>query len=618
MCNIDKLLSRARFNPQIRWAVYVFIALLCLYRLAHAVPQPLDSPGTLRPILFDLFDRYLDQFDRRETAFYLWRALCYVALLLPPMLAILHYLHRIKRKALGSRWLFFATIAACLVLCRFPTLLENEFNPDEGQFLASAHKLFFDPNFFHAVDESTNGPINIYPLMLPAILGFSPDFASSRVIVMAIILLSACLLYRSVATVASEELARIVVVPFAGAFAVFKNSELLHYSSEHIPTLLISLGLYWSVRVVKNPDNYVTLLFGLGLLVSAAFFAKMQSVPILGAEAGVALACVYLTGHAGSAWRPALALVAGAVPLPAINAILCVSAGVWGDFWMSYIRANSSYPNTGGTLLQNAKRFAWFVYASREVFLFLLMVVGFGIVCLAGGKRGHSVKTDAVSWFGWVAGTSLLASFYAVYVPHRTFFHYLLLLFVPLCACLAWMLLRRHSVAIAGLLVALVVGYQSYLWKFQDDHVFKNVASTIRPPEGEFIRTLTSPQGRIFVWGWTMAPYLGSGHVSATRDFNVSNCFRAYNLMTFPPVIDWTPASRQVSNYYVKRIAHDLRAGPPEVFIDAIGPTSWFLVDPKYYGFEQFPEIASFVKSNYKLLTSYNYQRYYVRRDRIE
>jgi hypothetical protein len=63
------------------------------------------------------------------------------------------------------------------------------------------------------------------------------------------------------------------------------------------------------------------------------------------------------------------------------------------------------------------------------------------------------------------------------------------------------------------------------------------------------------------------------------------------------------------------RILRDLRANPPEVFIDAIGPTSWFLVDRKYFGFDQFPSIAAFVGANYILVKDDFKQRIFLRKD---
>ena len=663
----------------IHWPVSALVAAFCVYRLAVFTPQPLDSPGTLRPILYRFFIWFLGLYGDREDAFDAWYTICVVALLAPVVLAVLHYGYRQSKvklarrvaQVLGSRWIFWGSIAGCLVLCRYPTLLENELNPDEGQFLASAHKLFYDPNFFHSVDCGTSGPINIYPLMLPAILGFSPDFASSRTMVLVIVWLSAFLLYRSVELIASEELARIAVLPFIGAFAVFRDPELVHYSSEHVPLLLISLGLYVSVRVLRHPAKYRVPMFLLGLLTSAAFFAKMQSAPVVAGLAAVSLGYVYAGGHADKRWHPVLMFVSGAIPLLLINAALCVAAGVSSDFWMSYIGANASYGAAESRFVTNLQGFIEFLLASTEFQFFLFTVLAIGVARLAGSMRRRttdehsalaqlavvatviaaaivlppldrltiyaflgllvislvsaylvvlfstgSLGDDPVRWFGLLALVSVAAALFSVYRPHHAFVHYLLLLFAPLCASVAWML-AGERIAFVALVIGLTVTYDTYLWGFQDGHVFRNVAPEIRAPEGDFIRSLTSPRGRIFVWGWTVRPYLSSGRVSATRDTNVSNCFRSYNLMTSPPALARTRASKEVESYYEERIVRDLRGSPPEVFVDAVGPTSWFLADRNYFGFEQFPEIADFVKNNYRLLRNDWGQRIFLRKDLV-
>ena len=511
----------ARSFVPVRWLAAILAGVFCLYRLAGFTPQPLDSPGTLRPVLYRWFTWFLALFGARQAAFDAWFTICGVALLVPAVLAILHYgtthgLVRFEggaRRVLCSRGLFFISLAGCLLLCRYPTLLENELNPDEGQFLSAAHKLFYDPIFFHSVDCGTSGPINIYPLMLPAVLGFSPDFASSRMVVLLTIFLTALLFYRSVALLAPEEIARIAVLPYIGAFAVFRDPELVHYSSEHIPMLLISLALYLSVRVLRCPRKYTVTTISLGLLSSAAFFAKMQSVPIVAGLGLVALAYIYASGHAGKLWRPALLYSAGAVSLIVLNAALCISAGVWGDFWASYITSNFSYGDVDSPFITKLQVFMDYLMTSNEFRFFLFTVLAVGAAWLIEKKRQQKTGVDeSVRWFGLLALVSIAGAAFAVYKPHHAFVHYLLLLFVPLCTWVAWMLIGRH-IAFLALVIALICTYQNYLWSFQDSHVFQNVMPEIRAPEGDFIRSLTTAHGQIFVWGWTVLPYLSSGHV---------------------------------------------------------------------------------------------------------
>jgi len=59
----------------------------------------------------------------------------------------------------------------------------------------------------------------------------------------------------------------------------------------------------------------------------------------------------------------------------------------------------------------------------------------------------------------------------------------------------------------------------------------------------------------------------------------------------------------------------DLQAHPPALFIDAIGPASWFLRQREYWGFELVPSIKEFVDRGYVHLIDLYGQRYFMRRD---
>ena len=656
------------------WMVCILAVSVGIWRMAVFIPQPLDSPSTLRPLLYGFFSRFIKHYGSPERAFSSWYTICSIALVVPAALAMLNYaathqahpmLSRVPAWLL-SRTLLFTSIAVCLFICRYPTLLEPQLNPDEGQFIASAHKLFYDANFFRADDCGTSGPINIYPLMLPSIFGISPDYASSRLIVLGILFLCVWLLYRTFLLLARDELARIAILPAAGMFAVFKHANLVHYSSEHVPVLLTTLGLYVTVRLYTGA-SYPVPLFLLGLLSMTAFFAKLQSIPILAALSTLAIAYVYITRAAPRWWRPALFYIAGAAPLPIANAALCLTTGAWHDFWMSYIVTNQQYADSENRFVTDLPQLIKYLGDTDEVRIFLLTFLGIGaayavrrlwaqprtlataflqsigvstaaislamlffvsnysaiatylaLIAIAAAPaylllhwRERPLGKDPLRWFGLLALIFTLAAMFSVYEAHRPFPHYLLLLFVPLCTVIAWMLLREFSdssgagqkrassSAFVILVVVLVVICQADIWGQQDDHVFKNVAATIRPPEGDFIRSMTSPDGQIEVWGWTVAPYLGSGRVPATRDTNTASIFL------------WP----EISAYYRHRFLHDMREDPPEMFIDAVGPTSWALSDPKVFGFQQFAEIDLFINTYYVHVADVFGQHYYLRRD---
>lgn len=679
------MLKSRRAKRNAKWSAYGLAVAFCIYRIATFTPQPLDAPNTLRPILNKWFVAFIRLYQQPETAYAYWRTFCLLAMLVPPLLAILNYAREHRRfnfpdramKIVCSRALLFASIAVSLIVCRYPTLLAYQLNPDEGQFLSGAHKLFYDGNFFHSVDCGTSGPINIYPLMLPAIAGISPDFASSRVIVLLIVFFVICLLYRTLRLLTLDSVARIAILPLAGAFASFKTPNLVHYSSEHIPLLLISAALYASVRVIRDTTAHGAELFLLGLLTSAAFFSKMQSVPIVMALAAVAIAYTYAAGKAGKFWRPGLLYSAGTLSLLLLNAILCLASGVLRDFWISYIVSNQRYADQG-YFFQALPRFLNYLVAPDEVRFFLFTFLALAAVYAMHRLRGNAgeqqalvqfvvvsavviaalmasqysdasaiysylglmamvsipvyfllfyrrevLGIDPVRWLGFLATFSTLAALFSVYRPHRTFHHYLLFLFTPVSVAMAWMLIRQtggfgpadRTVANGQgenrsrasrqspfllLFVVLSVTEQTYLWGSQDDHNFEYVVPTIRPSEGDLIRALTSPGGRIFVWGWTTDPYLGSGRVAATRDLNLFSFFLA------PP---------EITSYYRTRFVHDLRESSAELFVDAVGPTSFVFWDHNLYNFEQIPEIALAVSMNYVHLIDAYGHRYFLRRD---
>lgn len=671
-----------------KWIAAAIVIVFSIYRLATFVPQPLDAQNTLRPVLNGWFSAFLRMFANPDAAYEDWKQLCFFVLLLPPSLALLDYvleremfsLPRWVTAILCSRALFWASIAASLIICRYPTLLDYQLNPDEGEFLSAAHKLFYDPNFFHSVDTGTSGPLNIYPLMLPAVFGLSPDFASSRALVIVVLIGVIYLGYRSLRLLTSEGLSRIAILPIAGAFAAFRNPNLIHYSSEQIPILIVTAAFYCSVRLLRRPAAYRVSLVLLGLLSSVAFFSKMQAVPIVAALAAGSVAYTYTAGHGRRLWRAALLVVAGALPLLILNAILCLAAGVLRDFWISYIVSNQRYVDMQSNFVTDLPRFLQYLLVGTvETHIFVLtfaalaaayvmaslrshaieneqrtlmlmtacaaIVAGIGInwqpsvsswssylslvvmfsipIFFLLFSGGRSIGTDPMRWFGMLSTLAIAAAIFSIYKPHRLFPHYLLFLITPVSMAMAWMLIRQandpamstfqrdHAEArpwtprsthsgFVMLFVILTVSGETYVWGSDQSHEFRNVVPTIASPEGKYIRSLTSNNAKITIWGWSASTYLSSARAPGTRDLNLFYFFAA------PP---------DITRYYRKRFLRDLAQNPAELFIDGIGPGSWSFTDRSLYNFEQFPEIAAFVASHYEFLADVYPYRYYVRRD---
>ncbi len=443
------------------------------------------------------------------------------------------------------------------------------------------------------------------------------------------------------------------------AFANFRHPNLVDYSSEHVPLLLISLALYGTVRVLRNPEAYGVPVFLLGLAACAAFFAKMQSVPIVVAMSAVAVAYVHASGWA-KWWKPTLLFLAGAAPLAVLNAAFCLLTGVWPDFVMAYIIANQRYADVQASVIIDLPWFVAYLVDTIEIryllFTFFalaaaysyqrarggilndaaafLRMAGIGATAFAAAifirgwnsgadyayvlwiailaiptyfvlsYRKRLFGNDSLSWFGITALAALGAALFSIYKPHHPFPHYLLLLIVPVCAGMAWMVMRQagRGFSFVSLFVVLTVAYGSYLWGSQDNQALTRIPYALRPLEGNLIRAMTSPGSQIVVWGWTVGPYLGSGRIPATRDTNMANFFSTL----------WP----EISTYYRQRFVRDLMDNPAELFIDAVGPKSWAFTDSRF-NFEQCPEIKAYIDLHYVHLVDLYEQRYYLRRDLV-
>ena len=658
----------------------LLLLVLCAYRILTFVPQPLDSPSTLRPILYGLFSKFIKHYPNPEQAQQAWASYCLVALCVPTILALLNYFNpSVTRrfvwihKIVASRLALFIGVATCLTVCRFPILLARETNPDETLFIAAAQKLFKDPVFFRAVDCNTTGPINIFPLMLPALFGISPDYASTRAIALLIILASTYFIYRALVLLTEERVARIAILPAAGAFAVLKCGDFLHYSSEHVSFLLLSLAFYVCVRTFWRPQMYAWNLAGLGLLTAAAFLAKMQAVPILGCVAAVAIAYVHGGGHARRWWRPSLVFGAGLAPLLVANAIICAWAGVWHDFWMEYILSNYYYVEAHGTLTVELQRFADFALGITDIRLMVSSLLGIlaayvyqrkkreaayrglfletaaagGIVAVAaslllstaGGAvvsygvmiwvlmlpgcflllyRKPDGEAEPIRWFGFLVAAVLAAAAAVAYVPHRPYPHYLLLLVLPLAIATAWPV------------VAASAGPEPLVGNSEED------GSRRRRSRAPFVLVFAALTLACQLLQLGSPDFMAFASVPSTVRAPESDLIEALSRPAGTITVwgwnaePYVGAGRvsalkdlvsgllfldnlKVRAYYREAYLRAIRRDRPELFIDAIenprGPSD------RRNRFEVIPELNSFIQSDYVHVVNAYKESFYIRRD---
>ncbi len=562
-------------------------------------------------------------------------------------------------------------MAASLIAFRFPDLLAPELNPDETQFLAAAHKLFKDPVFFRSVDCGTTGPVNVFPLMLPAALGISPDYASGRVIALLIILASTFVIYRVFSLLTTDSVARIAILPMAGAFALMRIPDFVHYSSEHPSLLFIALAIYAAVKTFREPGSYAVTVGGLGLLLAATSLAKLQTVPIIVCITAITLAWVHKHSAPRPFWRPYLMLGYGLAPLLLLNLIVCFATGVLYDFWMGYVVMNMQYAATiGGALSDELPRFIDFALRVSEIYwmtvtllailvayvfqvlrgtkaaglaLFVQMGVTCGIAAMAAEpllRSGGSVigeyggvlailtlggafllllqERDALSpairWFGFTAWASLLIAGAAAYAPHRPFEHYLLLLIVPLTVAMSWPIVRtfpRPELLRAGEPHDTAASRPTALLPFM--LTFLTLTLTCQIVEAD------TPNNVGFWWPPAIhAPEseLIESLVPPTGEISVWG----WDARLYVGA-GRTPATRDINmanffrgdalidNYSRERYLRDMIRHPADLFVDASNG------ERKTGSFQSIPSIDFYIRSNYRYVTSAYGKSFYIRND---
>lgn len=651
-----------------------------LWRLGGFVVQPLDAAGTLRPWLLEAWTACIAARGGVDRAVGTWRWLMSILGLLAFGLAALN-LHR--RGTESGRWarlvrrassgiLFAAVMGAALLLGRFPVLLLGEINVDESQFIAAAHQLLGDPVFFRAADTGTSGPLNIYPLLLPVLFGLSPDYASSRLVGLLLIGAALWFTYRTLCVCVEEPLARFLLAPIGLFFASMKFSDFLHYSSEHMPMVILAWAFYLTLRFLRVPERQSASAILLGVCAAAAFFSKMQALPIVLACVLVCLLVPYAGAPGIRARRVVVLFALGAGAIGTIVGIICLASGAFDDLWTSYGRGNLYYADAESEPGSRARAFWELLMRPVELRLLLFACIGLAVIgsyyrafvpprsvpgaiafvriAAAGAAMygllrpvasisvalrmapvacalaGLALLLFAIPFFSrsqpgrrrwpfeghllWVGLAASTAALLAVYLPNRDFGHYLLLLVLPL-----------------GLTMAGVVGSFQQLGTHRSGSV--SALLTIYACATLFIQAWTFHTGDFVADNFRAVPRslrTAEGdfiHAATTPGGRIFVWGWEAELYLESGRIPATPdtnivnlfAYSEMSEWYRDRFLNRIRRDPPEVFVDSVGPASWAFPDRHENGHEVVPALKEIIDTEYVPLVDERGRRLYLRLD---
>jgi hypothetical protein len=504
---------------------------------------------------------------------------------------------------------FLAWGLLALFAARWPMFFfRDTFNQDEAQALAQAITALHDPVPWRSFDPNTCGPLNTYVLMLPALFGYHLSFLSTRVISVLLEFGSAAALYGCVALFFDAALARIAIVPPIALFALITQPEFIHYSGERLSIFLAMIALLLFCIAARRLYS-AAWLFAAGLVAGMIPFAKLQAVPLAAATLGVALVALWATSALDLRQKlaRACALAAGTLAFPAVLLAIVAAAGVFSDFWISFIASSLAY------ILWTYEPLSFVTRMPEFGLQFDLLAA---VALLAGAVlafRRHAVTPVARNVY--LGSLVVLAgALDAVYAPKRGTVHYVLFALLPVaCAAAAGFGVifatfrskeaagsRRGWIAL-GFVAASLAAQGAFT---RGDYPFQYAIFDYRfgPPDpvDVLIRSNLAPGDRLAIWGYRPKYLVYSDTILGTRD-----AIGKYQLdANLNPYF----------GYYRARYIRDFKLNRPRGFLD-IGPESFDVDGGDRYGHEIFPELAEIVRREYRLAGTVGHTRVYVRRD---
>jgi hypothetical protein len=529
--------------------------------------------------------------------------------------------------------LFILSMCAVAFSCRWPFLLFPQYiNPDEAFFSSCGITLWHDPVFWRSISAGTSGPLNIYPLLIPKLLGFSFGYVSARVVGLLLVLAAISCLYFTARKLMCLMLARITVLPVLTFFAFAVHPDFVHYGSEHVSLFLLSASVLTLAVFVSSPCRHGWMTFAAGIVLGAVPFAKLQSTP-LGVVIGISCLLVlwFCKSPLKNRLKDCAIYAAGIMVIPLFFIVMTKATGCFEHMLNSYLLANLNYTKQAMSLTTSIGTFPKFLATSKMFRAWLGFQLAAGlllliVVFLLGGMKSFKSFSMKLPIF---SAALLIVAVYSVVAPGRRYCHYLLYLTIPsalwLMACTAcygqWAKSLKKPLHILAVNCLLMVGVVSVVTT-----LLLNDPANRRPrgypykftsyrgtPAGNAIRNLGLSGQSLAVWGWMNELFIETGMWSATSDtvlgFSWVRTMRLEDINILPNYLDVAP--KYFKNLYIT----DLAKNKPPVFVDAVSPQGFFYVDRLLYGYETFPPLAAFIDSNYRLITEVDGVRIFIRND---
>lgn len=497
--------------------------------------------------------------------------------------------------------LFLAGAAALIIIARLPYILFNrELNADESQVISHAITLMSDSVYWRSVDGTTIGPLNNYLLVIPGLFGFQIDYTSSRLMGLLCIIGALYFFWKTIQMMYNSRTANLGIL-FPLLFLAFTyHPDFVHYSSEQLPILLLSVTLLLLVMIYRMQATVPSHAYWLGFVAGTIPFAKLQAVPPALVLALAGLYLCFKTAQIQKSYRAFVALIAGGLSFPFLVLVFILINGLWSDFMDFYISGNAIYAG-GNNIMELPSTFLNLLALSADYQIFfiisLILLIISGLVFPDYTRKNHFLLPVALLYF--------LATLYAITKSENAFVHYLNLGVYPLIFCIVHFIsdrsMRFYSYGAIVLICWFGINDVLKPARYQEFKSRISARGLHKSPVVEKLLTYTQSEDKMVVWGWQCRYYVEAGLAQGTAENHSERCIFNH------------PLRQQYRDRYMQ----DLQRNRPAVFIDAVGKNSLWVQDRESQGYESFPELARFIDDNYGFQGEIDGDRLFIRNDRI-
>jgi hypothetical protein len=587
----------------------------------------IDYPGRIYSLTVEII-KYLGNFSQVLWGFF---GVFFVVLLCILTYTFYYNNHKdnnkepVRNPFFNSSFFFLLVVSLGIIILRFPVYGLSELNPDESEWISGAATLIKDARFWHSVNGTTSGPINIFPLCLINVLSLGLNFSIVRIFcVIFIIIPLVIFLFKSLKIEFGGFVARLILIPVFLLFALSEHEDIIAYNSEHFPMLLTVFAFYFFIQG-KNPsvkkELKKTLLYNFvcGVILGLLPFSKLQSIPISFAFFFVVFINNIIFKKFAALKNTALSL---GVILPGFILIIYIyHFNLFDDFWNYFIVANFEYGSKGilnsspTWYLQNFEKVdSWagrlfivprIIFKSKEFVLFFGALFSISVFCFYYSlKKSVYIIKKNKKFFIYLILIFLFAC-YGVSKPGNVFHHYGLLLVVPACLLTGLLLDLTYETAnlnkfrkylkyyllIYAILPAIIFVSDGNCYI---KYILKPVSPVKISNTAVILKKYSKPNDRLAVWGYMNIFYVEAELIQGTRE-----------PMSYLQI---TNGSKQ--EYFINNYCKDIKENKPVLFVDAVGEKSLFYQDYSQRH-ESFPAIKELVNEYYEFIDSVDNVRIY-------